>query len=141
MSELNAEAKMFFDRYEKANTESDIQGIAALYGEVFMFANSQGVQAVRKEDFMKVIPRRKDFFKSLGLVSTRIGVVEASKLGLHYVLVKTVWHVRLARITGEPAEVQAATTYILAAAGESFQIVFQLDHQDLANIAQDLGPK
>ena len=141
MSELNAEAKMFFDRYEKANTQSDIQEIAALYGEVFMFANAQGVQAVKKEDFVKVIPRRKDFFRSFGLASTRIEAVEASKLGLHYVLVKAVWNVRLARSTGEPAEVQAATTYILAAAGESFQIVFQLDHQDLAKIAQGFGPK
>ena len=141
MNELHTEAKMFFDRYEKANTASDIQNIAALYSEVFMFANSQGVQAVRKEDFLKVIPRRKDFFRSLGMVSTSIEAVEASKLGLHYVLVKAVWNIRFARSTGDPAQVQAATTYILAAAGESFQIVFQLDHQDLAKIAQDLGPK
>jgi hypothetical protein len=59
MSELNAEVKEFFDGYERANTDFEPQRIATFYADVFMFGAPQGAQSVKKEDFVRVLPRRK----------------------------------------------------------------------------------
>jgi hypothetical protein len=64
MSNENTEVKAFFTRYEAANTIFDVEQIAACYAEVFMFGGPAGVQCVKKEDFLKVLPRRKEFFRS-----------------------------------------------------------------------------
>jgi hypothetical protein len=141
MSELNVEVKEFFDTYERANAEFEVQRIAALYADVFMFGDPQGVRSIKKEDFVRVLPRRKEFFKSVGLVSSKIESLEASKLDSKYVLVKAVWQMRFERGTREPVDSQTFTTYILSATGDTFQIVFQVDHQDLMKKVQDLGLK
>ena len=80
-------------------------------------------------------------FRSVGLLSSKIESLEASKLDSKYVLVKAVWQMRFERRTGEPLDSQNSTTYILSAVGDSFQIVFQIDHQDLTKKVQDLGLK
>lgn len=103
-----------------------------------MFANLQGVQAVKKEDFVKVLPRRKDFMKAAGLLSSRIDSVEATALDSKYTLVKTVWAMRVRADNGGELDRKTSATYILAAIGDSFEIVFQLDHQDLLKLVQDL---
>jgi hypothetical protein len=41
-------AEEFFRRYEQANDNFDVQLIAKLYAETFMFGNPQGVQAIKK---------------------------------------------------------------------------------------------
>ena len=66
MSTITAEE--FFRLYEQANRDFNVQLIAKLYADTFMFGNPQGVQAVKKEDFVKVLPRRKDFMKTAGLL-------------------------------------------------------------------------
>jgi hypothetical protein len=53
------EVKSFFTRYEAANATFDVEQLAACYAEVFMFGGPEGVQCVKKEDFLKVLPRRK----------------------------------------------------------------------------------
>ena len=58
MNELNVEVKEFFERYERANAEFEVQRIAALYADVFLFGNPEGVQSVKKEDFVRVLPKR-----------------------------------------------------------------------------------
>jgi hypothetical protein len=121
--------------------EFEVQKIAAFYADVFMFGDPQGAQPVKKEDFVRVLPRRKDFFQSVGLVSSKIESLETSKLDSKYVLVKAAWQMRFESSTREPVDSQNSTTYILSAVGDSFQIVFQLDHQDLMKKVQDLGLK
>ena len=139
MNELKV--KEFFDRYERANAEFEVQRIAALYAGVFMFGNPEGVQSVKKEDFVRVLPKRKEYFRSVGLLSSKIYSLEASKLDSKYVLVKAVWQMRFERRAGDPVHSQNSTTYILSTVGDSFQIVFQIDHQDLTKKVQDLGLK
>src|SRR3954464_7709711 len=78
MSTITAEE--FFRRYEQANNDFDVQLISNLYADTFMFANLQGVQVVKKEDFVKVLPRRKDFMKAVGLLCSRVDSVEATCL-------------------------------------------------------------
>src|SRR5215467_6374527 len=84
----------FFRRYEQANHDFDVPSIAQLYADAFMFGNPQGAQAVKKEDFVKVLPRRKDFMKTAGLLASRVDSVEACPLDSKYILVKTFWNMR-----------------------------------------------
>ena len=135
MSTITAER--FFRLYEQANNDFDVQLIAKLYADTFMFANAQGVQAVRKEDFVKVLPRRKDFMKTAGLLSSHVDSVEASPLDSKYMLVKTVWNMNF-RVDGGEVTRKISATYVVSTIGDSFEIVFQLDHQDLMKIVQDL---
>ena len=128
----------FFRSYEQANNDFDVQLIAKLYTETFMFGNPQGVQAVKKEDFIKVLPRRKDFMKTAGLVSSRVDSAEASTLDSKYILVKTVWNMLFRTNNGGAVARKTSATYILSSSGDSFEIVFQVDHQDLMKIVQEL---
>ena len=128
----------FFRRYEQANNDFDVQLIAKLYADTFMFGNPQGVQAVKKEDFMKVLPRRKDFMKTAGLLSSRFDSAEASTLDSKYILAKTLWNMRFRADSEAEVTRKTSATYILSTIGDSFEIVFQLDHQDLMRIVQDL---
>jgi len=128
----------FFRRYEQANNDFDVQLIAKLYADTFMFGNPQGVQAVKKEEFIKVLPRRKDFMKTAGLTSSRVDSAEASTLDSKYILVRTVWNMRFRTNNGDEVARKTSATYILSSSVDSFEIVFQLDHQDLMKIVQDL---
>ena len=136
MSTVTAEE--FFRLYEQANRDFDVQLIAKLYADTFMFGNPQGVQAVKKEDFVKVLPRRKEFMKTAGLLSSHIDSVQASPLDSKYVVVKTVWNMSFRRTNADEVTHKTSATYVLSNIGESFEIVLQLDHQDLMKIAQDL---
>jgi len=134
----NIPVEEFFRRYEQANHDFDVPAIGELYADTFMFGNPQGVQAVKKEDFLKVLPRRKDFMKTAGLVSSRVDSVEASRLDSKYVLVKTVWNMRFQRNQGDEVVRKTSATYILSTTEDAFEIIFQLDHQDLMKIVQEL---
>ena len=136
MSTITAEE--FFRLYEQANRDFDVQLIARLYADTFMFGNPQGVQAVKKEDFVKVLPRRKEFMKTAGLLSSRVDSVQTSTLDSKYVLVKTVWNMSFRGTHADEVTRKISATYVLSNIGESFEIVLQLDHQDLMKIVQDL---
>ena len=136
MSTITAEE--FFRLYEQANRDFDVQLIAKLYADTFMFGNPQGVQAVKKEDFVKVLPRRKEFMKTAGLLSSRVDSVQSSTLDSKYVLVKTVWNMSFGGTNADEVTRKISATYVLSNIGESFEIVLQLDHQDLMKIVQDL---
>ena len=139
MSNTNAEVRSFFTGYEMANAIFDVEQIAACYADVFMFGGPEGVRCVKKEDFLKVLPRRKEFFRSRGLVSSNIDALDASTLDSKYTLVKAIWNMRFERGASEPISSQNAASYIISRTGERFQIVFQIDHQDLGKRVQELG--
>src|ERR1700724_168222 len=109
---MNANVREFFAGYEKANAEFEVPKIAALYADVFMFGGPQGVQCVKKEDFVRVLPKRKEFFRSVGLVSSKIESLEASNLDSKYVLVKAVWKMRFGSRSGSPTHSEHSTTCI-----------------------------
>ncbi|PYV69008.1 MAG: hypothetical protein DMG97_22230 [Acidobacteria bacterium] len=141
MTDRNARIREFFDDYKKANADFDVQKIAACYAEVFMFGGPAGVQPVKKDDFVKVLPRRKEFFRSAGLVSSTIQNLEVSNLDSKYALVKALWEMRFERGTGEQVSSENSTTYVVSNSDGRFEIVFQIDHQDLTKRVQELGLK
>ena len=139
MSNENAAVKSFFAAYETANVIFDVEQIAACYADVFLFGGPESVQCVKKEDFLKLLPRRKEFFRSRGLVSSNIDSFEASTLDSKYTLVKVIWNMRVERSASEPVCCQNSASYILSRTDDRSQIVFQIDHQDLSKRLQELG--
>jgi hypothetical protein len=139
MSDLDAKVKDFFVGYEQANAVFDAERLGNFYADNFIFAGPAGAQPVRKEEFLKVLPRRKEYVRSLGLRSSTIQALDSSELDSRYVMVKVVWKMRFERGAADSLDSRTSSTYLLSTAGDSFQIIFQVDHQDLAKIAQEFG--
>jgi hypothetical protein len=130
-------AKGFFQRYEALNSSSDAARIGELYADAFLFGGPGGVQAVRKEDFLKIIPKMKAYFSSLGVCETRLQTVETTALDPKYLLARVCWKIKL-QTPSSPKDLDALASYILARGTEgAFSIVFQIDHQDLASAIKD----
>ena len=129
--------KAFFATYEKANSTSDFGAIGDLYAETFLFAGRDAAQSVRKVDFLKVIPRMKDHFASLGLTGSRLSSVETTELGSGYALAKVRWAMTLRTASGVVKTFDAFATYIVQRDDhDKLSILFQLDHQDLAAVVK-----
>lgn len=131
---MDQRVKEFFLQYKKANSSSDVFGISSLYADTFMFGGPNGVQAVKKEDFLNVVPKMKVHFSSMGISETQLQTVEANPLDSKYLLATVVWRMKLRNASGSK-HVDASATYILVRGhGDALAIVFQIDHQDLASV-------
>jgi hypothetical protein len=138
MSHDHAEVNDFFTRYETALAKFDVAQIADCYADLFMFGGPKGVQCVKKEDFVKAFPKRKEFLQSRGLEASNIDSVEARALDSQYTFAKVIWKMRFKGSGSEPVYSLNAASYVLARTNHRFQIVFQIDHQDLVKKAEEL---
>jgi len=127
----------FFESYEIANSSSDLTAIGDLYAETFLFAGPSAVRSVRRDDFLKVIPKMKTQFTSLGLTESRLSSVEAANLDSRYILAKVQWTITLRTVEGPFNHFDAFATYVLQHCDGKLSIIFQLDHQDLAAVIHD----
>src|SRR5262245_21215968 len=143
MKQASDIVRKFFEDYERSiNASRSGEGpelIASLYSDSFMFAGPQGAQAVKKEDFLKALPKRQGFFKTVGLTSSTIRSLEETRLDDNYVMVKSYWNMRFEKEAEQPIIAETYATYILCQEESSLRIACQLDHQDLMKTAQDLG--
>ena len=139
MSQISDIVNAFFAAYEQHINASMPEEIAAQYGDSFMFAGPHGSQAVRKEDFLKVLPKREGFFKSIGLSSTTVLAVATTPLADNYLLAKVTWQMRFEKEGAQPILDENLATYILQQQEDGLKIVFQLDHQDLMQRVAELG--
>lgn len=131
---MDQRVKEFFLQYEKATSSSDLSAIGGLYADTFMFGGINGVQAVKKEDFLKVVPKKKAHFSAMGLSETQLQIVEANPLDSRYLLARVVWRMKVRNSSGSK-HVDASATYVLVRGkGDALSIVFQIDHQDLAGV-------
>ena len=135
--QMDQRVKEFFLRYERANSSSVVSEIGALYADTFMFGGPNGVQAVNKVDFLKVVPKRKAYFSSMGLSVTQLESTEATPLDSKYLLAKVAWKMKLQNSSAMTLHTYA--TYLLVRGnGDALSIVFQIDHQDLASAVKEL---
>ena len=134
---MDSQIKDFFDRFQQANASSDFATIGELYADTFMFCGPKGVQAVKKAEFLQILPRMKAHFASMGLSSTRLHSLEPQLLDAKFHLVKTAWKMSLQTPAGTGQQVDTRATYILERKTDNaLQIVCQIDHQDLAAVVQ-----
>jgi hypothetical protein len=132
---MNQLVKDFLERYEKASSYSDWAAIGRLHADTFLFGGANGVQVVRKDDFLKLVPRMKARLASLGLSETQLQAVEASVINVKYLLAKAAWKMTVRHFTGARTQLDAFTTYVLERQEEGMlSIAFQIDHQDLATV-------
>jgi ketosteroid isomerase-like protein len=129
----------FFKQYESNIGESDPAAIVAQYGESFVFAGPQGAQAVKRDDFIKVLPKRQGFFKAVGLQSSRVVALEEARVDDRCVLVRAQWRLQFGSATAPVSVVDLFATYLLQQQPDGLRIVFQLDHDDLTKRVQELG--
>ena len=139
MPEASKAIREFFDAYASATGSLDLAWLGSAYGETFMFASPGGVQAVRRDDFLKVVPKRGAFFRAAGLVASEIVRLEEVPLDEKHTMVKAFWSLRFEKDPGRPIVDEAAATYVLRRQEGPWQIVFQLDHQDLTKRLEELG--
>lgn len=134
---MNPLVNEFFLRFEKANSSADVLEIGGLYADTFMFGGPNGVQMVQKESFLKVLPKMKAHYSSMGLSQTQLQTVETSPIDSKYLLAKVAWRMTL-RAPSRNGYVDASATYVLMqVSGNSLSIVVQIDHQDLASVIKE----
>lgn len=134
---MSEQVRKFFLQYEDANRSSDLSAIGELYASTFMFGGPNGVHAVQREDFLRLIPKMKAHLSSMGLVESQLRSVEANQIGSRYLLANVGWRMSVQSPSGS-THVDAIATYVLTrGTGDELSIVFQIDHQDLAAVIQD----
>jgi hypothetical protein len=139
MKQVSDIVRAFFEDFERGSNTPNPEIIASQYDDTFVFAGPQGVQVVKKDDFLKALPKRDGFFKAVGLTSSGIQSLEETRLDDNYVLVKAHWNMRFEKDQKQSVVVEIAATYVLYQQGSLLRIVLQLDHQDFMKRVQDLG--
>jgi hypothetical protein len=128
---VNQQVKEFFTRYEEANSSPNALAIGIFYAETFMFAGPNGAQTVRRDDFLRVIPRMKAYYASIGLSESKLHSIDSRPLDARYLLASVVWRIA----SSGNSHIDASSTYtLLCGDDDEFSIVFQIDHQDLASL-------
>jgi hypothetical protein len=128
----------FFEIYEKSLSEATVSTVAALYSDVFMFGGPRGAQTVKKDDFLKLLPGRKAYFKSAGLENSTLASIDAISLDAKYILAKVVWKMNLKKSAETTQQFETKATYILEIRNETPVIIMQLDHQDLGEKVSEM---
>ena len=131
--------RKLFEDYERGIGTPEPELISDIYEDSFVFAGPQGVQVVRKEDLLRALPRRQAYFRSVGLVTSKVRSLEEAHLDDHSLMVKAHWDPQFEKGPGQSLVVGTSATYILRRRGDRPRIVFQLDHQDLMKRVQELG--
>lgn len=135
---MSPQTEAFLKQYESAVSQSDVSAIAAHYSDVFMFGGPRGAQSVKKDDFLKMLPKRREWFLSIGLVDSKVTFVDENHLDSKYSLVKTVWTMTFKK-AGVKHAFDLSATYILEWNEGTPRIVFQIDHQDLTAVVKHAG--
>src|ERR1051325_1377979 len=131
--------KKFFEGVETASNTLDLNLIDAQFADQFIFADPNGTRVVEKEKFLPFLPKRKEFFKSLGHQSTKVLSLEETPIDDQYTMVKAHFLMEFQKTTGQIAEAKVDSTYILFMKGDSPKIVMHIEHEDLREAMQARG--
>lgn len=128
----------FFRQFERNSDSGEISSLAHQFADTFMVAGPQGAQCVRAADFALALPRRKQFFDSLGCRSTSLVSVEEHQLDSRFVTARTRWRWVFLQ-SGEEKEALADSTFIVDTSAQNLKIVFYLAHQDTMIMLKEQG--
>jgi hypothetical protein len=131
---VSEEVREFFEAFERNSTAMDLDAIGAQFAEVFLSADPQAVRAVPKAAFLAALSQREKMFSAAGIGHLRLESVRETVLDSMHTLAGTSW-------IGERkdgGEITLESTFILRREGQSFVVVFYLNHQNLGEV---LAPK
>jgi hypothetical protein len=129
----------FFRIFESNSNSNDVDATVSQFADVFMAASPQGAQPVRAADFALALPKRKQYFDSLGCRSTKLVSLREQRLDPRYVLATTQWSMTFARPGLQPQDILAESVFIVDTGRDEPKIVFYLANQDLVQILKDRG--
>jgi hypothetical protein len=73
MKQESEMGRKFVEVYERGVNASDHELLIATYNDLFVFASPHGVQVIKKDDLVKVLPKRHGFSRVAGLFEPRDG--------------------------------------------------------------------
>jgi hypothetical protein len=135
----NNKIKTFFEGVEKASNTLDLNLIDSQYADQFIFADPNGTRVIEKQKFLPALPKRQDFFKSLGHQSTRVLSIEETPIDHQYTMVKAHFLMQFKQSSGEIKEANVDSTYILFMKDDTPRIVMHIEHEDLKETMQARG--
>jgi ketosteroid isomerase-like protein len=134
---MSQQVKEFFKAYETANSSSDTSAMGDFYAGTFMFGAANGVQAVAREDFLRVVPRMKAHLSSMGLFQTQFRNVEVNPINSKYLLANVDWRMQI-RTASASKYIDVCATYVLMRGqDDALSIVLQIDHHELVTLIKD----
>src|SRR6266498_5955365 len=110
--------KLFFEGVEKASNTLNLDLIDSQFADQFIFADPYGTRVIEKQKFLSALPKRQEFFKSLGHQSTKILSLDETPIDDQYTMVKAHFLLEFRKSSGEIAEVKLDSTYILFMKGD-----------------------
>jgi hypothetical protein len=131
--------RKFFEGVEQASNTLDLDLIDSQYADQFIFADPNGTRVVEKQKFIPVLPKRQEFFKSLGHQSTKVLALEETTIDDQYTMVKAHFLMQFQKSSGQITEANVDSTYILLMKGDAPKIVMQIEHEDLKEAMQARG--
>jgi len=129
----------FFEGVETASNTLDLNLIDAQFADQFIFADPNGTRVVEKQKFLPFLPKRREFFKSIGHQSTKVLSLEETPIDDQYTMVKAHFLMQFQKSTGESKEINLDSTYILFMKGETPKIVMHIEPEDVQQAMKDIG--
>jgi len=139
MQQPSEAIERFFRIFESNASSDNVDAVVSQFADVFMAANPQGAQAVRSSDFALALPRKKQYFDSLGCNSTQLVSLRQKRLDARYVMASTQWKMTFQRPETEPRDVVVDSVFIVDTGGDAEKIVFYLANHDLMLILKERG--
>src|SRR4030095_15213157 len=101
----------FFEGVEQASNTLDLNLIDSQYADQFIFADPNGTRVVEKKKFLPALPKRQEFFKSLGHLSTKVLALEETPIDNQYTMVKAHFLMQFQNPPGQIKEARVDSTY------------------------------
>ncbi len=144
MFQASEAIERFFRTFESNAASDDVAQSISQFADVFMAAGPQGTQAIRAADFALALPRRKQWFASLGHQSTQLIALRETRLDARFILAATQWKMTFSPPASAPQDVLVDSVYIVDTGGpdaavDAVKIVFYLANQDLVQVLKDRG--
>jgi hypothetical protein len=126
---LDEQVDAFFQRFARASADLDLDVLAGCFGEEFLSADKDHVQAVPRQAFIGFLPKRAEMFAAAGIGPAELEQMTYQQLDEHYVLARTEWLAPRA----EGDAVRLSSSYLIHRRGSDFRIVLYLNHRGLAD--------
>ncbi len=136
---MNDRLKKFFEGVEFASNTLDLDLIDSQFADQFIFADPNGTRVIEKQKFLPFLPKRQEFFKSLGHQSTKILSLEETSIDSQYTMVKAHFLMQFQKKTGEVKEINLDSIYILFTKGDAPKIVMHIEPEDMQQAMKDRG--
>jgi hypothetical protein len=129
----------FFEGVEIASNTLNLDLIASQFADQFIFADPNGTRVVEKQKFLPFLPKRREFFKSIGHQSTKVSSLEETPIDEQYTMVKAHFRMQFQKATGEVKEINLDSTYILFMKGDTPKIVMHIEPEDVQQAMKNRG--